>query len=313
MSIDHAVSLSAAVGAALENKLLAALLEASRTPAEHARALGLDARATERVLDVLVAFGLATRTGDAVGASEEFQAWVKMIPARDMMLALWAHTGEFLRTGKPFVRMDGADKGRYANVVGNLGRMMEGAARGFAEQLALPAPPARILDIGCGSGVWSFAIATRHPGVRVTGLDQAEVLDTFRARAGEVGLGDRIDTIPGDVHDVAIPREFDLVIIANVLRLDEPDRARHIVERGTGALRPGGTLVVVDALAGGTPDLERARASYALHLSMRTERGRVYAPATVIEWMQACGVTDCKLQPIAGPGAVGAVVGRARS
>ncbi len=309
MMIDQ-ISLAAALGAALETKLLPALIEAPRTPLEHARALGLDPRATERVLDVLVAFGVAVRKGDAVVASDELVGFVRGLPGGEMMLDMWAYTPTFLRTGKPFIRMDGADKSRYANVVGGLGKMMEGAAAELATKIA---PASRILDIGCGSGVWSLAIAARHAGARVTGLDRADVLEAFRVRAKDVGLADRIDTIAGDVETVSIPREFDLVIVANVLRLYEPERARPILEHAAAAVAPGGTLVVIDALAGGTPERERARASYALHLAMRTEQGRVYAPQTVTEWMTAAGITGCTLEALTlGPGAVGAVVGRAK-
>jgi len=311
--IDQDMAQAAALRAAIETKLFHALIESARTPAEHARALGLDVRATERVIDVLVAFGLATRTGDAVRASDDILAWTKHVPIGvDAFLALWGHTGEFLKTGRPFMRMDGDDKGRYANVVGMLGRMAQPVAAALAK--LIDTPPSRILDIGCGSGVWSFAIASRHPGARVTGLDQAGVLETFRARAAEAGLADRIDTIPGDVHEVPLARSYDLVIIANVLRLDEPDRARHIVSRAASALVAGGTMIVVDALAGGTPERERARATYALHLSMRTERGRVYSPETVIGWLAEVGVRECRLESFdAGPGAMGAIIGRSES
>lgn len=308
--IENYLALSAALSAALETKLLGSLLEAPRAPADHAHALGIDPRATERVLEVLVAFGFASRTGDRVGASDELAAWSKLSPIPvEQMVALWGHTTQFLKTGKPFMRMDTTDKGAYANVVGGLGRMADGAARAFAGQLGL-APMKKILDIGCGSGVWSLAIAARTPDARVTGLDRPEVLEAFRARAAEVGLAGRIDTIAGDVHEVAIPRDFDVVVVANVLRLDVPGRAQHIVERAAGALAPGGTLIVVDALAGGTPERDRAHATYALHLAMRTENGRTYSPETVIGWMQAAGVADCRLESLSGPGAVGAIVGR---
>ena len=41
------------------------------------------------------------------------------------------------------------------------------------------------------------------------------MLESFRARTAELGLTDRTDTLPGDVHQLAIPRAFDLVVVAN--------------------------------------------------------------------------------------------------
>src|SRR5204863_4182531 len=140
---------------------------------------------------------------------------------------------------------------------------------------SLERAPARVLDIGCGSGVWSLAVAERFPNTHVTGLDLPDVLRVFERRATERGLGDRIETLGGDMHAIAIPGGFDLVIIANVLRLDEPDRAARLVTRAAEALAVGGELVVIDAIGDASAESERALAIYALHLALRTARGRV--------------------------------------
>ena len=110
------------------------------------------------------------------------------------------------------------------------------------------------------------------------------------ARAAEMGVSGRVATIEGDMHIVAIPQgQWDLVVIANVLRLEPADRARALVARAAGALRPGGSLLVVDALASGNPAAEQARAVYALHLAMRTRSGRVHTASELSRWMQDAG------------------------
>ena len=107
----------------------------------------------------------------------------------------------------------------YSSVVAGIGRIFAAPAQELAAQIERA--PDRILDIGCGSGVWSLAIAERFERARVTGLDLPDVLAVFEARATERGLRDRIEKLGGDMHAVAIPpAAFDLVIIANVLRLE---------------------------------------------------------------------------------------------
>ena len=289
--LGHAAALSAAV----QTGLLTRLLERGDSAAGHAAALQLDARATERVLDVLVAFGWAVRDGDSVCAAPDVAADLARAPGgAQQQMAMWSYVPQFLRTGAPFVKMDGDREPIYANVVAALGRMFAPEAARLAERL--PRAPERVLDIGCGSGVWSLALAQKFPGARVTGLDLPAVLEAFRARAAELGVADRIATLPGDVHVIDIPRAFDLVVIANVLRIESPERAQAIVQRAAAALVPGGQLLVVDALAGGTPEREQGRTVYGLHLAMRTEHGRVYTPAEVTAWMRGAGLAD--VQPI---------------
>ncbi|MGE0547059.1 MAG: methyltransferase [Kofleriaceae bacterium] len=311
--IQDLLGLSEALHAAIEAQLLPALLGRPRTAIDYARTLSLDPRATERVLDVLVAFDVATRTGDDYAASPELANWAATTPAgAELGLALWSHVPTFLRTGKPYIRMDGAREASYANVVTSLGRMFGPAATSLAAQLTRA--PRNILDIGCGSGVWSLAIAERFPDARVTGLDLPAVLEAFHSRARMVGVADRTSTIAGDVHAVDIPRAFDLVVIANVLRIEAPDRARAIVRRAARALEPGGELLVVDALSGGTPARERAREIYALHLAMRTDHGRVYSSAEITGWMTAEGLRDvAALSCDADLSPVGALLARSAS
>ena len=304
------IGLAAAVQAALQTRLLASLIATPGTAEQHARALSLDPRATRGVLDVLVAFGIAQRTGDTIAASPELARMATDAPGGvENLIGLWSHVPQFLRTGAPFAPMDTSSEATYAKVVGALGRMFAPIAAELAGKLS-PAP-ARVLDIGCGSGVWSLAIAQHVPTARITGLDRPTVLEAFRARATELGVADRTDTIPGDVHEVEIPRAFDLVVIANVLRIESVERAKRIVERAAAAVTPGGRLLIVDAIGGGTPAREQSRAVYGLHLTMRSATGRVYAPAEITAWMTAAhitGITSIELSSTHG--AVGALIGR---
>ena len=302
---------AAALSAATQTGLLLQLAGTPRTAAEHARIASLDARATERVLDVLVAFGVVVQTGDTFAASPWLASQLERSPGGPQnMAALWLHVPEFLKTGQPFIKMDAAREATYQNVVAALGRMFASSAAQLAG--ALPRSPSRVLDIGCGSGVWSLAIAQRHAAARVTGLDLPTVLDAFRARATELGLADRIATLPGDVHELTIPREFDLVVIANVLRIESPDRARAIVQRAAAALVPGGELLIVDALGGGSPEKEQGRTVYGLHLAMRTEHGRVYSPAEITTWLKEAGLESVTTIDLANDqaGALAALLAR---
>jgi ubiquinone/menaquinone biosynthesis C-methylase UbiE len=315
MGVDGIVGLSAAMTAASQTGLLVALIRRSASAEDYARELSLSARPVERVLDVLVAFGVAKREGVRFAPTAALTEYATMIPSGlESMLSLWSRTPEFLKTGEPVLRMDAEPAERqalYAKVVSSLGRFFAAAALEVASHIEMP--PARVLDIGCGSGVWSLAIAGRFHRTRVTGLDLAEVLHAFEARAAEMGLADRIETLSGDVHTVPIPsRTFDLVLIANVLRIEEPAQAKHIIERAAEALKPNGLLVVIDAFGDGSPASEKALAIYALHLAMRTARGRVYSAREVQTWLSTVGLgatRDFTVPVELGP--VGAIFARA--
>ena len=157
----HFVGAAAAFAAARETGLLAALLEGAATPERHASRLGLDPRFTTRILDVLAALGLTHREEDRYGGSRYLHEWDSLLPGGLVNHAeLCSHASGCLRTGEPFLRMDGEPHSRelsYRGVVACLGTLLESAAAELADKL--PGSPERVLDVGAGSGVWSLAMA----------------------------------------------------------------------------------------------------------------------------------------------------------
>lgn len=310
-----AFGVGAAVAAAQNTGLLELALSQTFTAAEHAQRLKLNERTTRAVLDMLTALGLIERCDDRYGPRAGGAGPQALSPAfLPLVHGVFTHTERVLRTGEPIPELDASEtanrESTYTQVVGALGKMYANLAEYLAAQITTP--PARILDVGCGSGVWSLAIAARHPGTRVTGLDFPRVLDVFCSHAAQLGLTARIDTLPGDMHTQPLPPEhFDLLIVANVLRLEPVASAQALVARLGCALKPGGRMLIVDALAAGTPARELVRSAYMLHLTLRTESGRVHSPVLIKEWMAAAGLSrieeiDCGRQITA----IGALLGQ---
>jgi SAM-dependent methyltransferase len=297
---------------ALETGLLETLLGRSVTPESAARDLGLDARAAGRVLDVLWAFDLADREDRTYSASALLLEIERRHPSGVALIKRfdeWAL--EFLKTGKSVPRMDQtiADRERgYAKAVPWLGEMFQEAAQELVGRIG---PARRILDVGAGSGVWSLEMASRSPDARVTALDLPGVLPAFLDGARTRGLGDRVDTVAGDFHEVVPKGDFDRVVLANILHLEAPDAAARVLSRMAAAVAPGGELVVVDAFARGTREEDVALTLYAFGLAMRTVAGQVYEVDTIRSWSAAAGFPVADFHPLAGaPGALGAIVAR---
>ncbi len=104
--------------------------------------------------------------------------------------------------------------------------------------------PARVLDLACGAGWSSIAIARAYPLVRVDAVDSDPAsIDRARELVAQAGLADRIHP---RVADAATPvtGPYDLVTVLEALH----DMA-HPVEAlasARAALAPGGSVVVMD-------------------------------------------------------------------
>ncbi len=107
-------------------------------------------------------------------------------------------------------------------------------------------PPAgRLLEIGSGTGAYTFPLARR--GYRITAIDLAEELVArCQAKADELGLGDRVDFRVGDARDLSdIPNgEFDAVLLMGPLYhlVHEADRIVAL-KSAHACLKPAGVII----------------------------------------------------------------------
>ena len=106
----------------------------------------------------------------------------------------------------------------------------------------LPTAPARVADLGCGTG--TLAVLLAADGYAVEGLDVSPEM-VARARAKAAAAGVPVGVRVGDANAPALdPASYDVVLSRHVLwAMDDPAAA---LARWVDLLRPGGRLVLVE-------------------------------------------------------------------
>lgn len=169
--------------------------------------------------------------------------------------------------------------------------------------------PLRILDLACGTGDFSIALAKNAaPGTTVTGLDLSEgMLKVMEEKVAAAGLSGSISARQGNCEEMPFADgEFDVVSISFGIRNFENREAalREILR----VLRPGGRLVILEL---STPTIPLVRGLYKFYLTQVLTRigGRVsgdkpayrYLSASILkfpgkeEWMETmrgCGYSS---------------------
>lgn len=117
----------------------------------------------------------------------------------------------------------------------------------------LPEGTARLLDVGCGSGLELDAIFARLPDLEVVGIDLSAAM---LRRLGEKHGGRRLRLIQGDYfrEDLGAER-FDAAVSFESLHHFPAPRKRDLFARICRSLRPGGVYLECDYIAA-SPDIE---------------------------------------------------------
>jgi 2-polyprenyl-3-methyl-5-hydroxy-6-metoxy-1,4-benzoquinol methylase len=129
---------------------------------------------------------------------------------------------------------------RFTMAMNNLAMLGEANALANAVNLA---PCRQIVDVGCGSGLYSIVLCHRFPDLQATLLDTGEVLETTRQMIEKNNLQHRINTREADILVDSYGNQSDVVLLSDVLYQEESS-CLAILKNAYNSLAPGGTLLV---------------------------------------------------------------------
>jgi 2-polyprenyl-3-methyl-5-hydroxy-6-metoxy-1,4-benzoquinol methylase len=171
-------------------------------------------------------------------------------------------------------------------------------------------PPARVADVGCGSGWSSIAIARAYPKAQVHGFDLDEIsIGLARANAESAGLSDRVTFAVRDAAHPGLAGRYDLVTAFETIH----DMANPVeaLRKMRGLVNEGGSVIVADERVGETfsapgDDVERLNYGFSiLHClpACRTESpsaatGTVMRPPTLRRYAAEAGFSSVEILPI---------------
>jgi demethylmenaquinone methyltransferase / 2-methoxy-6-polyprenyl-1,4-benzoquinol methylase len=107
----------------------------------------------------------------------------------------------------------------------------------------VPPRAERILDLACGTGLSTLAIARRFPGSRIVGVElRDEYLAIARAKFQRLGL-DRVELVLQRAEDYRSTEPFDCICSSYLAKYADLER---LVPNCRAMLKPGGVLVMHD-------------------------------------------------------------------
>jgi len=167
----------------------------------------------------------------------------------------------------------------------------------FDRVLNLVPTAGKLLDVGCGSGIWLTYLAQERPGLELHGVepDGRKV-----ALARRSGMASRFQLHEGLLEDVAAAT-FDIITVVDVLCLVPDDVKTAMLRASFRALSPGGTLILKDADT--SPWWKYAPTKLEELIAVHVLRMTVGRPAfQSVDWyartLAACGFRDVETRRV---------------
>lgn len=241
-----------------------------------ARRLGTDRQATRTLLEGLCAYSVV-EGHDIPGGDREYRVPDEMLAClhhgrlyslagkvtydRELAWKSWRDLARRVREGakdqhgEPQANQISA--AHYASLVVGINfwapPIIDILARALSELGWISDRRGTMLDVGCGTGLYSQLLLQRYPRLTAVGFDIDEILLLAREQAQQFGVGDRFRGVSCDFTTSDWNTDLDLILIANIMHLQTPASARELILRAAKALAPGGVLAIADQIIDGQP------------------------------------------------------------
>ena len=261
--------------------------------------LETNARATECLLNALVAMGALSKTNETFQNTAETARYLvaggpdyrrPSLMHTVHLFESWATLTKCVRAGTT-VLPPGIEERDQQWTESFIAAMHSGAA-GQAAQVVKAVGVAgakRLLDIGGGSGAYSIAFAKASPTLHAEVLDLASVVPIAQRYIKEAGLSDRVTTRVGDLTVDEFGKDYDLILLSAICHMLDPAQNMDLFRRCNRAMAPDGRLVIRDFILEPSKTAPKWVALFAINMLVGTRGGSTYTEAEYRSWLTGAG------------------------
>ncbi len=294
------------IQAAVQLGIFEAIGDASLDAQGTAASLGLDPRATELILNALVALELLVKQENRFSLTPVAIKYLAknsphylggMIEFDASLWSCWEKLPHALRSGKPVRAPDmyQGDVEETATFIKGMDSLVR--ARGDAEILSSALDwqsVTELLDLGSGPATYPIYLGQRFSHLRVTVFDLPGTMSLTRRYIREAGLEPRFKLVTGDYRVDPIPGTYDAVFMSNIIHGEGPEENQRLIAKLISNLGPGGKLIIKDHILDANRTHPAAGAIFSLLMLLTTESGRCYGFDEVIGWFNRAGLKNVK-------------------
>ncbi len=207
----------------------------------------------------------------------------------------WSHLTETVRTGhSPAGKVVSAwnQERQEAFIAAMHWRGLREAEK-LAKQIDL-SRAGRLLDLGGGSGAFSFAFVRANDRMSATVFDLSEITSLTRQYIDDAGLAGRVSVVSGNYLEDELPHGFDMIFLSAVIHSNSSVQCRNIFRKCYGALNPGGRILIRDFIIDEDRISPAAVVLFSINMLVATKSGDTYTESEITSWLTETGFLQAR-------------------
>ncbi|HWG08040.1 MAG TPA: methyltransferase [Solirubrobacteraceae bacterium] len=233
------------------------LLAGPATAGRIAEALELQVAGTRLLCENLAGFGVLDQDGHTFSLAKRSRKWLD--PASDSYIGTWLeHSATYwewyggleriVREGGSFeIHREPAEDEEYWRVyITGQYEIARLSAAEVAKTIELPAKPTALLDVAGAHGWFSAELCKRHDTLRATVLDLPGSARVGREIIAGAGMSDRVEHRDGNMFEAELGGPYDGALVFDIVHHLSGEQVLTLLRRVRAALKPGGTIAVLD-------------------------------------------------------------------
>jgi hypothetical protein len=204
------------------------------------------------------------------------------------------------------VRLDGGEA-RFAKFDEAQQHIYSAGIEAFTAPVAAALPIAydfslhhRLLDVAGGTGSFLVTVLRHCPALRGTLFELPQVCTIARQRLAKEPERTRIDIVEGDLFSGSLPRDHDVVLIANAVHMFSAAHNLELMRKCRGAVQANARLLLVDLWTDSTHSDPAAAALMSGAFLLTSGEGQTYSEQEADEWLEQTGWRRCERKALAG-------------
>jgi ubiquinone/menaquinone biosynthesis C-methylase UbiE len=309
----NAYQRTAAIKAAIELEVFAAIVEGNQTAQAVARRCGASERGIRILCDYLSIIGFLTKEDDRYTLTTDSAAFLdKHSPAymggaikfllSPMLAGGFDNLTEAVRGGGTALPEEGTiapEHPVWVDFARAMAPMMMMPAQLMARQIEMETGrKIKVLDLAAGHGMYGITVAQQNTDAEIVAVDWPNVLEVAKENAQKAGVGDRYSTIPGSAFDVDFGQNYDLVLLTNFLHHFDAQTCEKLLKKVYQTLVEGGRAVTVEFVPNEDRISPPPSAMFSLVMLGSTPKGDAYTFREFEEMFRHAGFSRSELHQL---------------